>query len=43
MPNLKVIYNYTLQRYYNGCNYINQHIEEADKYIFINFILKEEK
>lgn len=33
MPNLKVTYNHTLQRYYNGCNYIEQHLEEMDKYI----------
>lgn len=26
-------YNHTLQRYYNGCNYIEQHIEEMDKYL----------
>lgn len=35
MPNLKVIYNQTLQRYYNGCNYIEKHLEEEDKYISI--------
>ena len=33
MQNLKEIYNQTLQRYYNGCNYIEQHIEELDKYL----------
>ena len=33
MQNLKEIYNQTLQRYYNGCNYIEQHIEEVDKYL----------
>lgn len=26
-------YNQILQRYYNGCNYIEEHIEEADKYL----------
>ena len=26
---LKEIYNKTLQRYYNGCNYIDTHIEES--------------
>lgn len=26
-------YNKTLKRYYNGCNYIEEHIEEADKYL----------
>lgn len=33
MPNLKELYNKTLQRYYNGCNYIEEHIQEADKYL----------
>lgn len=33
MPKLKEIYNKTLQRYYNGCNYIDEHIEECDKYL----------
>lgn len=36
MPNLKELkqeYNKTLQRYYNGCNYIEEHIDEADKYL----------
>lgn len=33
MGELKNIYNKTLQRYYNGCNYISEHIEEADKYL----------
>lgn len=30
---LKQQYNKNLQRYYNGCNYIEQHLEEKDKYI----------
>lgn len=30
---LKELYNKTLQRYYNGCNYIEEHIQEADKYL----------
>lgn len=30
---LKQKYNELLQRYYNGCNYIEEHIEEADKYL----------
>lgn len=30
---MKEEYNKTLQRYYNGCNYIGEHIEEADKYL----------
>lgn len=33
MPKLKELYNKTLQRYYNGCNYIEEHIQEADKYL----------
>lgn len=30
---LKWEYNNTLNRYYNGCNYIEEHLEEADKYL----------
>ena len=30
---LKQLYNKTLQRYYNGCNYIEEHIDECDKYL----------
>lgn len=33
MQKVKELYNKTLQRYYNGCNYISEHIEEADKYL----------
>lgn len=33
MDKLKELYNKTLQRYYNGCNYIEKHIQEADKYL----------
>lgn len=33
MQNLKELYNKTLRRYYNGCNYIEEHIEEMDKYL----------
>lgn len=33
MEDLKQQYNYLLQRYYNGCNYIDEHIEEAEKYL----------
>ena len=33
MQKLKELYNKTLQRYYNGCNYIEEHIEEAEKYL----------
>ena len=30
---LKQIYNKLLQRYYNGCNYIEEHLDESDKYL----------
>lgn len=30
---MKELYNKTLQRYYNGCNYIEEHLEEVDKYL----------
>lgn len=33
MQKIKELYNTTLQRYYNGCNYIEEHIEEIDKYL----------
>ncbi len=33
MQKVKELYNKTLQRYYNGCNYISEHIDEADKYL----------
>ncbi len=33
MQKIKELYNTTLQRYYNGCNYIEEHIEELDKYL----------
>lgn len=33
MQKLKELYNKILQRYYNGCNYIEEHIEEVDKYL----------
>lgn len=33
MTKLKELYNKILQRYYNGCNYIEQHLDEADKYL----------
>ena len=32
MQKLKEIYNKTLQRYYNGCNYLTEHPNEWDKY-----------
>lgn len=30
---LKIKYNYILNRYYNGCNYVESHPEEFEKYI----------
>lgn len=33
MQKIKELYNTTLQRYYNGCDYIEEHIEEVDKYL----------
>ena len=30
---MKELYNKILQRYYNGCNYIEEHLEETDKYL----------
>lgn len=30
---LKNLYNHSLERYYNGCNYIMEHGEEADKWV----------
>lgn len=30
---MKELYNKILQRYYNGCNYIEEHLEEVDKYL----------
>lgn len=30
---LKMKYNYILNRYYNGCNYIEAHPDENSKYI----------
>ena len=30
---LKIEYNYILNRYYNGCNYLESHPDEFDKYI----------
>lgn len=32
MKELKEKYNYILNRYYNGCNYIEEHPEQFDKY-----------
>lgn len=33
MEKLKKQYNYLLNRYYNGCNYVEAHPEEFNKYI----------
>lgn len=33
MQKIKELYNKILQRYYNGCNYIEEHLEECDKYL----------
>lgn len=49
MDNLKELYNYYLKRYYIGVNYIEQHLDEADKYMpaildlldRINWLIKE--
>lgn len=30
---LKMEYNFTLNRYYDGCNYLESHPEEFDKYV----------
>lgn len=33
MVEQKMKYNYYLNRYYNGCNYVEAHPDEFDKYI----------
>lgn len=33
MDKLKELYNYYLRRYYTGVNYIEQHLDEVDKYL----------
>ncbi len=33
MNSLKQEYNKMLIRYYNGCNYIETHMDECDKYL----------
>ena len=30
---LKWEYNNTLNRYYNGCNYLEEHVSDIDKYM----------
>ncbi len=37
---LKITYNQTLKRYYNGCNYISEHLEEVDEYLPVILKLK---
>ncbi|MBQ3413971.1 MAG: hypothetical protein IJH39_01190 [Clostridia bacterium] len=32
MQNIKELYNKTLKRYYDGCNYLMEHPEEWNKY-----------
>lgn len=38
---LKMEYNYILNRYYNGCNYIESHPDEFENYI--NIVMKFKK
>lgn len=38
LQKLKQEYNYNLNRYYNGCNYLSEHTDEVDKYV--NEIIK---
>lgn len=33
LKELKMEYNYNLNRLYNGCNYVDEHPEQCDKYI----------
>lgn len=38
----KELYNHNLTRYYNGCNYLMTHSEEADKWLnLLNSILED--
>lgn len=30
---LKMDYNFNLNRFYNGCNYLDEHPEDCDKYL----------
>lgn len=39
---LKMKYNCILNRYYNGCNYIEAHPDEFDKYFYKILEFKEE-
>lgn len=38
---LKWNYNYNLNRYYNGCNYIEQNKQDTDKYLAELLSIKE--
>ncbi len=42
---LKWEYNNTLNRYYNGCNYLEEHINEENKYmpLLLELLAKIEK
>ena len=42
---LKGEYNNTLNRYYNGCNYLEEHINEENKYmpLLLELLAKIEK
>lgn len=33
LKELKMNYNFNLNRLYNGCNYVDEHPEQCDKYI----------
>lgn len=33
LKQLKMEYNFNLNRLYNGCNYVDEHPDECDKYI----------
>lgn len=37
---LKITYSQTLKKFYNGCNYISEHVEEVDKYLPVILKLK---
>lgn len=39
---LKKMYNERIKRYYNGCQYIKEHIREADKWLPEVFNILEE-
>lgn len=33
LEELKIDYNFNLNRLYNGCNYLDEHPEDCDKYL----------